>query len=89
VISWIYYWIKYDAQHEIAQRLLASPATTYDISENVAATFAEYKGKNWQAIMSPNVEALERLVSDLERRGARIFLLDCHHLQNSAPMSML
>jgi hypothetical protein len=75
-ISWIYYWIKYQPQHEMAQRLLASPATTYDISENVAATIAEYKGKDWQAIMRPNVEALERLVSDLERRGARIFLLE-------------
>jgi hypothetical protein len=75
-ISWIYSWIKYEAHHETAQRLLASPAATYDISENVAATIAEYKGKDWQAIMRPNVEALKRLVSDLERRGARIFLLE-------------
>lgn len=75
-ISWIYYWIKREPQHEIAQRLLAGPAATYDISANVAATIADYKGKDWQAIMTPNVQALEELVSGLQRRGARIFLIE-------------
>ena len=75
-ISWIYYWIKDAPQHETARRLLASPAATYDISANVAATIDEYKGRDWQAIMKPNVEALERLVSDLERRGSRIVFLE-------------
>jgi hypothetical protein len=75
-ISWIYYWIKYEPQHEIAQRLLASPVATYDISANVAETVAEYNAKDWQAIMKPNVEALAKLVSDLERRGSIIVLLE-------------
>ena len=75
-ISWIYYWIKYEPQHEMAERLLAGPATAYDISANVAATIAEYKGKDWQAIMKPNVETVARLASDLERRGSRIVFFE-------------
>jgi hypothetical protein len=60
----------------MAERLLAGPTAAYDISANVAATIAEYKGKDWPAIMKPNVETVGRLASDLERRGSRIVFFE-------------
>lgn len=75
-ISWIYYWIKYRPDRKVTQQILAGPLATYDISASVAETVAAYRGKDWRAIMKPNVEALRLLVIDVERRGSRVVFLE-------------
>jgi len=49
---------------------------TYDISENVNMTTAEYAGKDWDAIMRPRIRELAGLIHELERRGCKILLFE-------------
>ena len=76
IISWIYYWIKYKSEADNVKRLRLLLPDKYDIQENLNATIAEYAGKDWEAIMRPNMPGLAKLVESLRNRGCRVVFLE-------------
>ncbi len=76
VISWAYYWIKFQSEAQNALLLPRRQPATYDISQSVNDTIKEYNGRDWVQIMRPNVEELKRLVAALEGRGCHIVLFE-------------
>src|SRR5258708_17157526 len=76
VISWAYYWIKFQSEAQNVLLLPRRQPATYDISQSVNDTIKEYNGRGWAQIMRPNVEELKRLVVALERRGCHIVLFE-------------
>jgi hypothetical protein len=76
VISWAYYWIKFQSEAQNVLLLPRRQPATYDISQSVNDTIKEYNGRDWVQIMRPNVEELKRLVAALEDRGCHIVLFE-------------
>jgi hypothetical protein len=76
VISWAYYWIKFQSETQNVLQLPRQRPATYDISQSVNDTIKEYNGRDWAQIMRPNVEELKRLVAALEGRGCHIVLFE-------------
>jgi len=76
VISWAYYWIKFQSEAQNVLLLPRRQPATYDISQSVNDTIKEYNGRDWVQIMRPNVEELKRLVAALEGRGCHIVLFE-------------
>ena len=76
VISWTYYWIKFQSEAQTVLQLPRQPPATYDISQSVNDTIKEYNGRDWVQIMRPNVEELKRLVAALKGRGCHIVLFE-------------
>lgn len=75
-ISWVYCWFKYKSEADNVSRLPLLRPQTYDITENVKATLAEYTGKDWAGIMRPRMHELAELIRELERRGCRVLLFE-------------
>jgi hypothetical protein len=76
VISWAYYWIKFQSETQNVLLLPRRQPASYNISQSVNDTIKEYNGRDWVQIMRPNVDELKRLVAALEGRGCHIVLFE-------------
>jgi hypothetical protein len=76
VISWAYYWIKFQSAAQKVLQLPGQLPATYDIAQSVSDVLKEYNDRDWVQTMRPNVEELKRLVAVLEGRGCHIVLFE-------------
>jgi hypothetical protein len=71
-ISAIYYRIKYRSEIDNVEQLPKQEPGEYDIAASVEASLKEYSSDQFDRLMGQNTEELQRLVSNLEKRGCRI-----------------
>ncbi|MFZ2155594.1 MAG: hypothetical protein WAV72_05670 [Bradyrhizobium sp.] len=75
-ISWLYYWIKFHSEAETVRQLPMQQPGEYNISKSVDEAIKEHDGRDWERAMRSNVDDLIRLVSELERRGCKVFFFE-------------
>ena len=75
-ISYIYFWLKYKSESENIAQLPRQPPSSYDIKTSLDETEVEYDSRSFDEQMAGNAEALQRLVANLESRGARVYFIE-------------
>jgi hypothetical protein len=76
MISWVYYWIKYQSEVEKVGRLPKRQPSEYDISASVADSLGQYNSAAWDEASVQNTEALKQLVTNLEGRGCHVLFYE-------------
>jgi hypothetical protein len=76
IISWVYYWIKYQSEAEKVDRLPKSQPSEHDISASVADSLAQYNSAAWDEASVQNTETLKQLVTNLEGRGCHVLFYE-------------